>query len=169
MYQLAELRINHFIIATLVATGASHGEIAAVLDMNPGSVQNIATSPLFKAEVLRIRAKLQDMLADSAVAKISQETLRSVNLLVEMRDNSTLAPSLRLRAADSILDRNHRTSKTQRREDITPRQVQLSDSQVELMMTALNDDPIAREAFERCSTGEAQEALYRDLSEALGA
>lgn len=182
MYKLAELRINHFVIATLVATGASYTEIASILDMNPGSIQNIATSPLFKAEVQRIRGKLQDMLADSAVEKLAQETMKSVSVLVEMRDNTTISPTVRLRAADSILDRVPRTSKTQRREDLTPRRVQLSDSQVEMMMAALNDDPLAREAFERASVraesslslletsddyGEAKEALYRDLSASL--
>lgn len=145
---LQNLSTKHLVAAALRATGASWLEVAVSVGLEESYVRTLSNSPLFQAEVDRIREKFQAQVVAHATSKLQLEALRSVELLVQVRDDVLIAPVVRIKAADSILDRVPKTSKTQRHVDDTPRELALTDTQVHQLLNVLNDDPVAMSAFE---------------------
>ena len=145
------LREQHIVVATMLACGHSMRETANAISLTEAHIATLARSPLFIAEVTRVRQLLQSRLLDNAVNSLQAEANASVAVLIEIRDNPELSATVRLRAADSILDRVAKTSKTHRLVDDTPTAPQFTDEQIELMIRTLNDDPIAQRAFEQAS------------------
>lgn len=141
----------HHIAAALTACGNSQAEIAAALGFNYSYYSAMSQSPIFVAEVERIRQILHARLIDNAVEKLQSTALDSVETIVDIRDNRLLSPTVRLRAASDLLDRVASTSKVTKHQQAPPEPLSLSDSQVEYLMNALNDDPLARQAFSEAS------------------
>lgn len=152
MQTVKSLSQLHFIAATMRACGSSVQEIASVTGLTDQWIYHVSISPLFIAEVARIREKLQNQLLDNAVSALQSEALASVQLLKNFRDNPLLSAPVRLKAAESILDRVPKTSKTQRHIDATPATLELTDAQVAQLSSVLNDDPIAMEAYVSAAT-----------------
>jgi hypothetical protein len=153
-----KLNHKHILAAALIATGATQKEVCLTLDISAMHMSILYRSPLFQAEVKRLQDKLQNQLVDNAVDMLHGETVSNVNFLKEMRDNAQVAASLRLKAVDSMLDRVPRTSKTHKVET-TQKEVSFTESQVNYLIEALEDDKIARDAFK-----EASQRSYLDLS-----
>lgn len=146
---LNNLTTRHYFAAIMRASGASWAEIGPAVGLTPDYLKALGTSPLFEAEINRIGEKFRSHVEQSAVNLLQTESLASVELLREFRDDLNTPRTLRLKAAESILDRVPRTSKTQRHMNTETTNFTPTDDQVKIMLDALNDDPIAAQAFQR--------------------
>lgn len=157
------LQERHFIAATLFACGSSNQEVADAIGMSIRYLTVLKNSPLFVAEVQRLRDKLQTQLTQEAKSALHSETNASVAKLVQLRDKATSA-NIQLQAANSILDRVPETSKANRNIASSEGSMEFTDEQVSFIASALNDDPVAREAFMRGSQPQVPKSML-DLVE----
>lgn len=111
-YQIQRLLPRHYAIVDLAAAGHNYKVIADMVGMAPQSVSLILRSPLVQAELVRRRSQSQDakilgmdndaMLgkARSILEKAAEKAAKTVEHCLDDDDGT-----LRLRAANSILDR----------------------------------------------------------------
>lgn len=154
-----KLNQKHIIAAALIATGATQKEVALALDLSPHHVSVLCRMPLFQAEVKRLQDKMQDALTNQAVEMLRGESVNNINLLKKFRDDAKMAASIRFKAATDMLDRVPQTSKTHRVEN-SEREIHFSESQVNYLIEALEDDPVAKQAFK-----DASQRSYLDLAQ----
>lgn len=145
-FKIGVLRSQHFIAATLFACGYTLQDISSAVHLGKSHLYTLQNSPLFQKEVERIKVQLQSRLINSAADVLQGEALASVSTLIAIRDDLNLSPTVRLRAADSILDRVAQTSKANRLIDATPAAPQLTDAQITRMLETLNTDSLAASA-----------------------
>lgn len=152
------LNQRHILAAAMIATGKTQKEVCNTLNFTPNYMSILYNSPIFKNEVKRLQQQMQNSLLADAVTMLVGESLNNVRALVEIRDNYNLAPSVRIKAVDSMLDRVATTAKNSKVET-APREATFSQQQIEYLITALDDDEIAKDAFR-----EASQRSFLDLS-----
>lgn len=90
------------IVATLLASGKSRKEIAAVMGISYNTVITLASQPV-------VKQKVKDLLAaaggNQIKAFLSSQVMQSLETYVEIRDNIQNKPSDRKAAADALIDR----------------------------------------------------------------
>ena len=103
---------RHFRILEMVMAGHKNKVIAETLDMHQDTVTAVARSPLFQAELVRMRKEdpIVDMLEldrNAVIGKarsiLEQAAEPAANKMVELLE--TEDPALQFRASGSILDR----------------------------------------------------------------
>jgi hypothetical protein len=154
-----KLKSNHYIAATLLACGYSHAEVAVATGFTAMYISILASSPLFAAEVQRLRVQVQSQLVLDASAKLQAEAMNNINTLLTIRDDPNLSPVIRSSVARDMLDRLTATAKAKRVATQEPQAVQFTDAQIEQLMSALADDPAAREAYNRAAYADATALL----------
>ena len=144
---MQQLTQRHCIAAIMHAAGMSGVEIASACGFSSNYVYTMMQSPLFQAEADRVKQQIRARLVTNASDLLQSETLASVETLIAIRDNQHAAPMVRLRAADSVLDRVTRTSKITKVSQDVSEPVAFSDSQVEYIFEQMQNDPTARQAL----------------------
>jgi hypothetical protein len=96
------LNHRHRAIALMLATGKKEEDIARLLEYPLDSLTRLLESPLFKAEVERLRSQMSEMTVGSVIERVSDEQLNTVDTLVELRDAGTPQDSVRLAAAREL-------------------------------------------------------------------
>lgn len=92
----------HVLMCYMQASGKSLKEIAEATNYSEGAVRMITKQPWFRKRFLRITA---DAGRNSVESFLAGETMTSLEVLVEIRDDSGQKGPTRVAAANSILDR----------------------------------------------------------------
>lgn len=102
-----ELNAKHHLMVLMDAVGASTAEIAAELGYSPSTVSTLRSSPLYRAKLTDIKARLESASTTAVLDKITAEAGKCVETLIDLRDNGDgdVPPNVRLAAAKDLLDR----------------------------------------------------------------
>jgi hypothetical protein len=129
------------------ALGMSTSEISAITGLSEVQVLALTQSPLFLAEVDKLKIRFASQLTSSAQQALHAEAIASIQALVHLRDNTMITPAVRLRAAESILDRQEETSKHRKISIESHNTFPLTDGQFRAVLDFMRDDPLAHSAF----------------------
>jgi len=130
------------------ACGLSDTELLSISSLPPAHLSALVQSPLFHAEVALLRKRLSATQLNEAQALLEGEAIASIECLTDIRDNALINPSVRVRAADSILDRIEKTSKQHKVSHTLDVPMQFTDKQIQLLLSYMTHDTLAREAFD---------------------
>ena len=150
-----KLNDRHRLVATYRSLGWTWPAIAAKVGLNPVRLSLIGQSPLFQAEVARLRHEFQSGTLEMVSQRIAAEAVPSVNRLSDLRDQGSNLMVARASASD-LLDRAV-PKKTQVDETRTLR-LSLSPEAVSLMRQAMHEDGAGAEDAELVAAVEARPA-----------
>ncbi len=153
----------HHIAAMYLAAGYTPADISQVISLTPQYISRLSSNPMFALEVERLRQQIQSAVISEAGEMIKNEALASLRTIKNIRDDCNIAPGVRMKAAESFLDRNHETSKIHK-QSTTPRAPEFSDEQTQQILDFLNDDPLAMEAFKRAALTDSQSIIDADFN-----
>lgn len=112
---LNALNGRHQLVMLAMLAGKSNDEIAQTFDLHPTSITRIKSSPLFQAQLDRLRRDLHERTAVSVVERLFAEGGRSLEVAVELRDHAE-SEGVRLSAAQDLMDRHPSLRKVQKTE-----------------------------------------------------
>lgn len=130
------------------ACGLSDTELSHVSALPGAAIIALMQSPLFHAEVAALRKRLSATQLNEAQAMLEGEAIASIECLTAVRDNIAINPSIRVRAADSILDRIESTSKQHKVSHALTIPVEFTDKQIAQLLAYMSHDTQARDAFD---------------------
>ena len=115
-YSLTYIRPYHREIARLLALGATPGEVSTKLDITPGRLSIIMQSEVFENELARLEKQREAGVIDvtQTLADLAPVMIEQVERLAIFSTNETM----RLKAAQDLLDRNKETSKVTKHEGV---------------------------------------------------
>jgi DNA-binding CsgD family transcriptional regulator len=102
---LTKLSHRHEALAFIIAAGTSTKEAARLTNFSPGHVSTLTHSAMFKMRVVQIQEEVGIKRLQSIQDTINDEARKSVDTVVEIRDDEEQLGSTRLSAANSLLDR----------------------------------------------------------------
>jgi hypothetical protein len=142
---LTTLHERHRLAMLLDVSGYKQVEIARILGCSTVWLSGVQQSPLYQAELGKMRNQLHERLLGNVADRLLGEAEKSLNYVAGVRDDHDAAAHLRLRAARDLLDRAPRTARVTRQLDITPH-IELTDDQLKLLTETLQTDPLAQHA-----------------------
>ncbi len=112
---LQKLRDKHLALAREIVNGATHIEAATRCGFSEGRVAQIVQAPLFQAELARLRAEIDNFFIQAAAhteatskeevkGRINQEVMKSLQTLINLRDDDEESGSVRQKSALEILN-----------------------------------------------------------------
>ena len=99
---MRRLNNSHLTMAVLAASGRRPSEIARVLGYSANRVSIILQSPLFIAEVERVRNQFHIAAADDILTRLQKESIPTLEALVRLRDYGGPTDSVKLGAAREL-------------------------------------------------------------------
>ena len=165
-YEPQALRAKHFLAAALQAMGLSNIEVAHSVGFTKEYISLLSQSSLFQAEVQRLTLQLQSKLVTDAAKRLEAELHRNIDTMIEVRDNTNVGPAVRLRAANDLMD--HVPGMSRNARSAPPEAVvQFTDTQAQLFLKALADDPAAQAAFATPEAAPEEPEELFDMVESL--
>ena len=99
---MRRLNNSHLTMAVLAASGRRPSEIARVLGYSLNRVSIILNSPLFIAEVDRVRDQFHIAAAEDVLTRLQKESIPTLEALVKLRDKGTSDDTVKLGAAREL-------------------------------------------------------------------
>jgi hypothetical protein len=144
-------REQNFLAQACFALQLSLHETASLTHLPIPFLESLSTSPLFQSEVTRLRERFALQLVTDAKQFLHKEVMQSLMTLTMIRDNPALNVRERRLAAIDILDRVPETSKQHHITHSGNAQPQLTDKQFATLLQFINDDHIAKQAFDEAA------------------
>ena len=108
-----ELNSSHYLMLYLDAAGKKPSEIARILEVSTLSVRAAQQSDDYKKELLAVREEIKNRIISTAVGRadmleeaFNEEAYASFSRLVQLRDTGGKDDGVKLRAAESLLNRS---------------------------------------------------------------
>ena len=101
-------RVSNETIVAALLTYPTNVEAAKAVGLSERSLYDRMKSPAFK----NLYAEQKDKIVDCALDQAQRALLKSINVMVEVMEDSTAAPQIRLNAAEAIQRSMSRLSKT---------------------------------------------------------
>lgn len=159
---------RHRLIAYAVIAGKTNVEIARALGYHINRIYAIRQSPLFRALVEQLRKELQAGTIGTVIDRIMNEAGPSVDAIVQLRDSAE-SESVKLAAAQDLLNRNPSTAKISRTEEDRTVRVLFDSNDMRRMAAVIAEDE-GRDAIPAVATVVPDSPLRpRTLDEVLAA
>lgn len=136
-------RPEHILMCYMLAGGKSRQEIAIATGYSYVAVCNIVRQPWFRKRFLGL---VREAGQDEVQAFIKAETLNSLDVLVQVRDNESAPPAVRIASAKELLDRalgksvQHVKSETQ----ISVKEAAAAGTEIEQELARVEEEMRAR-------------------------
>lgn len=145
------------------ALGFADYEILQLTALEQAQLDSLFNSPLFHSEVRALQQRFTAAQSHDLSIALRAQGQDSLETIINIRDTLTIHPSIRLRAAESILDRIEETSKQHKVSHSMTQPLSLSDSQVQQLIAFISQDTLARDAFAQATHLLPEEISQSDI------